>query len=135
MAKSNDELYAEHIRSWASVWAAGRIDVVGNIVLAQYIYGAFYYIISSMPLSEDATSPFIGLSPSGLPFGEFKKVNQLLEFRLLTKYGWELIFLTSLCFRNGSTDFLSKVLAEVQNPESIIRFLKQPKCLSQSIIS
>ena len=77
LVKSNDELYAEHVRTWGTVWSAGRVDVVGNLPLGQAIYGAYYYILSSMPLSEDPTSPFIGLSPSGLPFGDLGMVGNL----------------------------------------------------------
>jgi len=48
--------------------------VEGNIKLAKVIYGAFYYILSSLPVTTDTNSPvgqFYGLSPGGLAYGTY----------------------------------------------------------------
>ncbi len=52
------------------LWQNGRIDVSGNLKLAKAIYGSLYYLTSSIPLVNDPSWPYIGLSPGGLPFGQ-----------------------------------------------------------------
>ena len=58
-------LFKLHSASWREVWDEGRIDVTGDLNLAQSIYASFYNIISST--REDWPH---GLSPGGLPGGE-----------------------------------------------------------------
>ena len=68
-----DDLYASHVRAWSKIWAQGRIDIKGNLALAQAAYGSWYYLLSSIPLRSNML--FVGLSPSGLPFGNTEKAS------------------------------------------------------------
>lgn len=38
-------LYQSHVQAWTELWDQGRIDVEGNIPLAQAVYGSWYYIL------------------------------------------------------------------------------------------
>ncbi|XP_055339446.1 protein-glucosylgalactosylhydroxylysine glucosidase-like [Paramacrobiotus metropolitanus] len=75
LALSAGELYESHIDQWRSFWDEGRIDVdpEENFQLAQALYGAFYYLFSSLPNKEDPINKFIGLSPGGLARGAINK--------------------------------------------------------------
>ena len=68
LVKQHDALYAEHVKAWADVWNRGRVDIVGNLRLSQAVYGSWYYILSSMPVNATEEG-FVGLSPTGLPYG------------------------------------------------------------------
>ena len=68
------ELYNHHVEAWIDVWNSGHIDVVGNLKLAQAVYGSWYYILSSMPVIGSESMEYVGLSPSGLPYGEAHNV-------------------------------------------------------------
>ena len=65
----NDSLMVLHIWSWALLWKNGRIDVGGDSRLAKAVYGGLYYTLSSLPMIKHNNSPFLGLSPSGPPYG------------------------------------------------------------------
>ena len=64
------------MEAWAQVWNRGRVDVVGNVQIARAVYGSWYYILSSMPVTPHTggySTPeeeFVGLSPTGLPYGD-----------------------------------------------------------------
>ncbi|ELU02904.1 hypothetical protein CAPTEDRAFT_169684 [Capitella teleta] len=70
---NSDDLYASHVRAWADVWQKGRIDIAGNADLARTTYSSWYYLLSSLPLKEDPTMKFVGISPSGLALGDQNK--------------------------------------------------------------
>ena len=70
LVMSNDQLYKDHVEEWTNLWQSGRIDVSNNMKLAKALYGSIYYILSSLPLDSDPQWPYIGLSPTGLPFGD-----------------------------------------------------------------
>lgn len=63
----NNTLESQHVQSWQNLWNSGRIDVTGNDKLATLTYSSLYYILSSLPLSENPD--FIGLSPGDLAHG------------------------------------------------------------------
>lgn len=56
-----EELLASHVQAWREIWSAGRIEVEGNLTLAQTISGSLYYTLSSL-----RPSWIFGLSPGGL---------------------------------------------------------------------
>ena len=58
---------SQHIQAWQELWDTGRIDVAGDEELATLTYSSLYYILSSLPLSENPD--FIGLSPGDLAHG------------------------------------------------------------------
>ena len=60
-----EKLLAEHKAAWKALWDTGRIDIEGDLEMAQAVYGSMYYILSST--RQDW--PY-GLSPGGLPGGE-----------------------------------------------------------------
>ncbi|XP_070540414.1 protein-glucosylgalactosylhydroxylysine glucosidase-like [Ptychodera flava] len=65
------ELLNSHIEKWQETWESGRIEV-DNAQLSKFIYGCFYYILSSLPVLDDTNNPknqFYGLSPGGLANG------------------------------------------------------------------
>ena len=62
-------LEAFHLEAWKEVWDSGRIDIFGNSHLASSAYSSLYYILSAMPVKEEVTWPFIGLSPGDLAHG------------------------------------------------------------------
>ena len=64
-----DKLRESHANIWLEFWNNGRIEIQGNDTIARAVYGSMYYLFSSLPFQEDTTNPFIGLSPSGLPYG------------------------------------------------------------------
>lgn len=43
--KRPEELLASHVQAWKELWDAGRIEVDGNLTLAQAISGSLYYIL------------------------------------------------------------------------------------------
>ena len=58
------------------MWDDGRIEVQGNLPLAKLMYGAFYYILSSLPVAKGFNSDpgqFYGLSPGGLAYGDYNQ--------------------------------------------------------------
>ncbi len=75
-------LLSNHTSSWLDLWERGRIDVSGDLQLSKAIYGSLYYLTSSIPLVNDANSPYIGLSPGGLPFGAKGEVQYYGIFKL-----------------------------------------------------
>ncbi|KAK3750634.1 hypothetical protein QZH41_012817, partial [Actinostola sp. cb2023] len=56
-----DGLFQSHVQAWTEIWQQGRIEVEGNLAIAQAVYGSLYYILSSIRPSW----PY-GLSPGGL---------------------------------------------------------------------
>lgn len=54
-------LLGSHVKAWKQLWDAGRIEVEGNLTLAQTVSGSLYYTLSSL-----RTSRVFGLSPGGL---------------------------------------------------------------------
>lgn len=56
-----EELLESHVQAWREIWSAGRIEVEGNLTLAQTISGSLYYTLSSL-----RPSWIFGLSPGGL---------------------------------------------------------------------
>ncbi|EDO39683.1 predicted protein, partial [Nematostella vectensis] len=54
-------LLDSHVTAWEKLWGEGRVDMKGNLPLAQAVYGSLYYILSSIRESW----PY-GLSPGGL---------------------------------------------------------------------
>lgn len=54
-------LIASHVKAWKELWDAGRIEVDGDLNLAQTISGSLYYTLSSL-----RSSRVFGLSPGGL---------------------------------------------------------------------
>lgn len=85
--KSNDQLYAQHVEAWSHLWANGSIVVVGNERLSRAVYGSLYYILSSMPVKPDLTWPYIGLSPTGLPFGNTEDVSSISYNKIMVLIG------------------------------------------------
>ncbi len=75
---SNNKLHDDHVDAWLSLWSEGRIDIHGCVPIARAVYASFYYILSSVPISAKLPS-FVGLSPSGLPFGYLPAVCLLLD--------------------------------------------------------
>ena len=59
-----------HTDAWSSLWHRGRIEVGGDLQLARTVSASQYYILSSVPDSDDPSWPFVGLSPSGLAWGD-----------------------------------------------------------------
>ncbi|CAF1604892.1 unnamed protein product [Adineta ricciae] len=66
-----DQLWSAHVSRWNNIWSNGSIEIRGDDELQRQIYGAFYYILSSLPplssLSEH--KQFYGLSPGTLSWG------------------------------------------------------------------
>ena len=60
-----EQLLAEHKAAWKALWDSGRIEIEGDLAMAQAVYGSMYYILSSTRHDW----PY-GLSPGGLPAGE-----------------------------------------------------------------
>lgn len=69
LAKSG-QLMLDHCTAWQSLWAAGHIEVDGDLDLMGTINAAQYYLLSSLPTQEDSDWPYIGISPTGLPWGQ-----------------------------------------------------------------
>ena len=42
-----ETLLAEHKAAWKALWDTGRIDIEGDLEMAQAVYGSMYYILSS----------------------------------------------------------------------------------------
>lgn len=68
-------LFSSHVSTWNDLWNKGRIDLEGNTTLALITYASFYYLLSSLPLQQDANWQFCGLAPGGLAHGGSNKVN------------------------------------------------------------
>ena len=60
-----EQLLAEHKVAWKALWDTGRIEIEGDLEMAQAVYGSMYYILSSTRHDW----PY-GLSPGGLPAAE-----------------------------------------------------------------
>lgn len=60
-----EKLLAEHKAAWKALWDTGRMEIEGDLEMAQAVYGSMYYILSSTRHDW----PY-GLSPGGLPGGE-----------------------------------------------------------------
>lgn len=65
----NGTLFTSHVEAWESLWNEGRIDLAGNDSIALTTYAGLYYLLSSLPLENSQSWPFIGLSPEGLAHG------------------------------------------------------------------
>ena len=60
-----EHLLEEHKAAWKALWDTGRIEIEGDLEMAQAVYGSLYYILSSTRHDW----PY-GLSPGGLPAAE-----------------------------------------------------------------
>ena len=60
--------------AWRELWSRGRVDVSGNATVARAVYASLFYTLCSLPTNDDLQSPYIGLSPAGLPYGTLGKV-------------------------------------------------------------
>jgi trehalose/maltose hydrolase-like predicted phosphorylase len=70
--EENADLFILHEAAWQTVWNDGRIEVDGDLELQKVLYGALYYIQSSLPVTTSPNAPlhqFYGLSPGGLAYG------------------------------------------------------------------
>lgn len=63
---ARDSIESTHVTAWEQLWDAGRVDIYGNQHLASLTYSSLYYIFSALPIIEEKTWPFVGLSPSDL---------------------------------------------------------------------
>jgi trehalose/maltose hydrolase-like predicted phosphorylase len=61
VAASTAQLWAEHTHAWEERWAAGRIEIGGDLALAQSTNSSLYFLLSA--IREDWV---FGLSPGGL---------------------------------------------------------------------
>jgi hypothetical protein len=64
------QLLKKHCSAWADVWAAGHVALEGDLDQMRTSNAAFFYLMSSLPMVDDPTWPYIGISPTGLPGGE-----------------------------------------------------------------
>ena len=71
----NDVLEDQHIKAWRNIWANGRVDIMGDPETAKVTYAAYYYIISSIPITNDSDLSFVGLSPGDLAHGSYYKAS------------------------------------------------------------
>ncbi|KAK2553759.1 Protein-glucosylgalactosylhydroxylysine glucosidase [Acropora cervicornis] len=62
---TKDQLLTEHKAAWKALWDTGRIEIEGNLKMAQAVYSSLYYILSSTRHDW----PY-GLSPGGIPAAE-----------------------------------------------------------------
>lgn len=69
-----DLLYESHKAAWKEVWDHGRIEIGGNEKINKAVIGSQYYLFSSIPNKLNPKNEYIGLSPSGLPFGDLDSV-------------------------------------------------------------
>lgn len=76
------QLRTLHTDAWSSLWRRGRIDTDGDLRLARAVSASQYYILSSVPDTDDPHWPFIGLSPSGLAWGDEQVMNLIDHFWL-----------------------------------------------------
>ena len=76
-------LFSSHAAAWRAAWARGRIDVRGaDTRVGRASAASLYSILSALPphpytphpnqssYPHPKQSPFIGLSPSGLAYGD-----------------------------------------------------------------
>ena len=63
------KLFSSHVDAWTRLWKRGRIDLTGNLTLSKITYASMYYLLSSIPVQEDKTWPFVGMAPGGLAHG------------------------------------------------------------------
>lgn len=63
--RAKEQLLAEHKAAWKALWDTGRIEIEGNLKMAQAVYSSLYYILSSTRHDW----PY-GLSPGGIPAAE-----------------------------------------------------------------
>ncbi|XP_077992893.1 protein-glucosylgalactosylhydroxylysine glucosidase-like [Glandiceps talaboti] len=69
--KNPKSFLEKHSQLWERTWEEGGIEV-DDLKLGKYIYGSFYYILSSLPALHETNQPknqFFGLSPGGLANG------------------------------------------------------------------
>jgi len=65
-----------HVDAWTSLWRRGTMEVDSDLHLARAVSASQYYILSSVPDVDDPRWPFIGLSPSGLAWGDDQVITQ-----------------------------------------------------------
>ena len=71
----SDSLYSSHTDAWYDIWQKNRIDfqpegdLSNSLALASAVYGALYYLTSSLALTQQQYLPFWGLSPGCLANG------------------------------------------------------------------
>jgi len=71
-----------HTAAWTSLWRRGVIEVDGDLQLARCVSASQYYLLSSVPDADDPLWPFVGLSPSGLAWGDEQVTNERLTLSL-----------------------------------------------------
>ena len=78
LSKSS-QLRKLHVDAWSSLWRRGMIEVDGDLQLARAVSASQYYILCSVPDIDDLHWPFVGLSPSGLAWGDEKVIKRLIN--------------------------------------------------------
>ncbi|ELT98821.1 hypothetical protein CAPTEDRAFT_226938 [Capitella teleta] len=63
---NNSMLLKQHCSAWNDVWKSGRVSIQGDLDLARTSNAAFFYLMSSLPMTEDPLWPYIGVSPTGI---------------------------------------------------------------------
>ncbi|KAM9302159.1 protein-glucosylgalactosylhydroxylysine glucosidase [Gastrophryne carolinensis] len=62
-------LISSHVDAWTRIWEGCWIEVEGDPVLRQAVYGCLYYLLSSLP-PLGCSEAFNGVSPGGLSNGQ-----------------------------------------------------------------
>ncbi|XP_074653505.1 protein-glucosylgalactosylhydroxylysine glucosidase-like [Tubulanus polymorphus] len=70
---NNDVLMKQHVLAWFDLWNTGRITLDGNLQLSQGIFSSYYNLLSALPVKDDEQWPYVGLSPTGLAYGDTAK--------------------------------------------------------------
>lgn len=73
----NGSLEDEHVKAWRDIWSNGRVDIEGEQEVAKVTYASYYYILSSIPVTNDTDLSFVGLSPGDLAHGAYLQVRCL----------------------------------------------------------
>lgn len=66
------------MQAWRDIWATGRVDIKGEPETAKVTYASLYYILSSIPVTNDTDLSFVGLSPGDLAHGAYLQVRSFL---------------------------------------------------------
>ena len=94
------ELELKHSDAWRSIWQDGRVDIKGDAEIAKVAYGSYYYIISSIPRTNDTDLSFVGLSPGDLAHGGLLKVLCIcIVFEILIKVSIIKLFIVVFIFQ------------------------------------
>jgi len=104
---------------WSSLWSRGRVDVSGDLSLARAAYAAWYYLLSSLPLSYQ--TQFVGVSPGGLPLSSTQVINySTLPTGTIYIYSVTLcrqlvLYTLTHCMLASSTIFYCHCLSSIRN--------------------